>query len=63
MKTKMLFCALFATVLIAGCGTGRSTGAMQIGPDTYRIIAIAPHNIDAQNQKKLLEKQTHIALL
>ena len=42
MKKRILIASM-AIALLAGCGTvARSSGAMQIGPDTYRIMARAP---------------------
>ena len=41
MKTRM-FITISALTFLGGCGTvARSSGAMQIGPDTYRIMARA----------------------
>ena len=47
---KILIFTLIAW--LAGCGTvARSSGAMQIGPDTYRIMARAPMASQAGSQK------------
>lgn len=41
MKNRM-FVTISALTFLGGCGTvARSSGAMQIGPDTYRIMARA----------------------
>jgi len=49
MKILMTMTAL---ALVAGCGTvARSSGAMQVGPDTYRIVARASMANDAGSQK------------
>ncbi len=40
---KRLIGGICILTLLGGCGTvARSSGAMQIGPDTYRIMARAP---------------------
>ena len=52
MNTKIIFGVFSAMVLMAGCGTvARSSGAMQVGPDTYRIMARASMASQAESQK------------
>ena len=50
---KIFWCALsFATVLVSGCGTvARSSGAMQVGPDTFRVMARASLGSKLESQK------------
>jgi len=48
-KTTALFACL---VILTGCGTvPRSTGALPVGPDTYRIMARAPMGNSLESQK------------
>lgn len=58
------FCVVGITGLaisLLGCGTiPRSTGAMQLGPDTYRISARASMGNEASSQKmSLAEAKQH----
>ena len=47
---KVFFLTMLAG--LAGCGTvARSSGAMQIGPDTYRIMARASMANEVESQK------------
>jgi hypothetical protein len=53
--------AIVAASLLAGCGAmSRSSGVMQLGPDTYRVSAGAPMGDVSQSQKAAFtEAQGH----
>ena len=52
MKHMKKTIALAVIVVLTGCGTvPRSSGAMQIGPDTYRIMARASMASQVESQK------------
>jgi hypothetical protein len=49
IKTAAVLACL---VVLAGCGTvPKSTGALPVGPDTYRIMARAPMGNSLESQK------------
>lgn len=54
-KTGLFVGGAMALALLSGCGTvARSTGAMQLGPDTYRIAVRAPLGSVAESQRMAL---------
>jgi hypothetical protein len=48
---KKIFAVTFMVALV-GCAGGRTSGAMQIGPDTYRIVAAAMGADEVMSQKR-----------
>ncbi len=62
MKTII---AVASIAMLAGCGTvAKSTGAMQVGPDTYRIMARASVGNQMESQKMAFsEANSHCSSL
>lgn len=52
---------LGVVLALSACGTvARSTGAMQLGPDTYRVASRAPlGNVGESQKMALTEAQSH----
>jgi hypothetical protein len=49
---NILLISISALALLGGCGTvAKSSGAMQVGPDTYRIMARAPMGNELGSQQ------------
>lgn len=58
---RVLNLVVVAVAVLTGCGTvARSTGAMQLGPDTYRIASRASMGSVGESQRMALaEAQTY----
>lgn len=60
---KKIGITVLAVAALAGCGTvARSTGAMKLGPDTYRVASRASLGSAGESQKMALaEADSHCA--
>lgn len=60
---RLVIALVVAAAVMSGCGTvARSSGAMQVGPDTYKLTARAPMGVMIDSQKMAFtEANAHCA--